>query len=150
MAKIFINFTEKTSKMSVPERVLAKMLENDHFSKWLGLVVESVTEGSCRLHFVVRRDMLNGFGTIHGGALFAAADSAFAFACNAHGRLSVALDVSITFTKSATEGETLSVEAREVHLGQKTSVYDVVVRNAEGATIALFKGTAYRTEKTVI
>jgi len=49
--------------------------------------------------------MLNGFDYVHGGVLFSAADSAFAFACNSHGILSVALDVSITFTRPAKEGE---------------------------------------------
>jgi acyl-CoA thioesterase len=94
--------------------------------------------------------MLNGFGIIHGGALFAAADSAFAFACNSHGRLSVALDVSITFTKAATEGEVLTVEAKEVHLGNKTSLYDIITRNEKGEVIAVFKGTAYRTSKNIV
>ena len=94
--------------------------------------------------------MLNGFGTIHGGALFAAADSAFAFACNSHGRLAVALDVSITFTRSAAVGEILSVEAKEVHLGNKTSVYEVKTTNEKGDLIALFKGTAYRTSKEIL
>ena len=108
--------------MSLAEQVLEKMLSADAFSRWMGLEVEAVGEGWCKLKFLVKPDMLNGFGIIHGGAIFAASDSAFAFACNSHGRIAVALDVSITFTKSATTGETLFVEARELHLGHKTSV----------------------------
>jgi acyl-CoA thioesterase len=133
-----------------PEQILAKMLEKDAFSHWLGLKIEAITEGYCRLYYTVTADMLNGFGIIHGGVLFSAADSAFAFACNSHGRLSVALDVSITFTKSATVGEILFVEAKEVHLGNKTSVYDIKTTNEKGEIIALFKGTAYRTSKDVL
>jgi acyl-CoA thioesterase len=136
--------------MEKAQQVLDKMLENDHFSQWMGLVVDKIDEGYCLLHYIVKREMLNGFGIIHGGALFAAADSAFAFACNSHGRLSVALDVSITFTKAATEGEVLTVEAKEVHLGNKTSLYDIITRNEKGEVIAVFKGTAYRTSKNIV
>jgi acyl-CoA thioesterase len=93
--------------------------------------------------------MLNGFNIIHGGVLFSAADSAFAFACNSHGILTVALDVSISFAKSAQSGDLMTVEAREVHLGSKIGIYDVRTTNERGELIALFKGTAYRTSKPV-
>ncbi len=135
--------------MTKPEEVLKTMLNKDAFSHWLGLEIDAITEGGCHLHFTVKPEMLNGFGTIHGGAIFAAADSAFAFACNSHGRLAVALDVSITFTKSASAGEILFVEAKEIHLGNKTSVYEVKTTNENGDLIALFKGTAYRTSKEI-
>lgn len=136
--------------MTKPQQVLEKMLENDAFSRWLGLIVDDITEGGCRLHFSVKPDMLNGFGIIHGGVVFSAADSAFAFACNSHGRLALALDVSITFTKAAKLGEVLTVEAKEVHLGNKTSVYDIVTKNELGEIVAIFKGTAYRTSKNIL
>lgn len=136
--------------MSKASQVLQKMLEKDTFSYWLGLVIDEVTEGGCRLHFTIRPEMLNGFGSIHGGVIFAAADSAFAFACNSHGRLAVALDVSITFTRPAFLNDTLFVEAKEVHLSHKTSVYDVQTINEKGELIAVFKGTAYRTSKEIV
>ena len=136
--------------MTKIEQITAALWQNDVFSQWLSLKIDAVTEGYCHLHFMVRPDMLNGFKTVHGGILFSAADSAFGFACNSHGRISVALDVSMTFTKSAAVGEVLSVEAKEVHLGNKTSVYDVVIRNEQAAIVAVFKGTAYRTSKNVL
>lgn len=134
--------------MKKPQQILDKMLENDHFTQWLGLTVDEIGEGYCRLHYVIRKDMLNGFSTVHGGVIFSAADSAFAFACNSHGRISVALDVSITFTKAARVGEVLTVEAKEVYLGNKTSVYDIVTKNEKGEIVAIFKGTAYRMDKS--
>ena len=136
--------------MTIPEQVLEKMMSLDAFSQWLGLEIDNITEGGCCLHFTIRPEMLNGHQTVHGGIIFSAADSAFAFACNSHGRISVALDVSITFTKAVKIGEVLTVEAKEVHLGNKTSVYDVITRNEKGEIVAVFKGTAYRTSKNVL
>lgn len=131
-------------------KILAAMLGKDQFSKWLGLVVDEYREGYCRLHYTIKNEMLNGFGIVHGGIIFAAADSAFAFACNSHGRLSVALDAHISFIQSVKEGEVLTVEAKEIHTGNKTSFYNITITNEKGLTVAVFKGTAYRTEKNVV
>ena len=70
---------EKSTNIS-PQQVLDIMLARDHFTRWLGLQVDEIGTGYCRLHYTVREDMLNGFSNIHGGILFSAADSAFAFA----------------------------------------------------------------------
>jgi acyl-CoA thioesterase len=139
---------EKPTNIS-PQEVLEIMLARDHFTRWLGLQIEEIGTGYCRLHYTVKEDMLNGFSNIHGGILFSAADSAFAFACNSHGRITVALDVSITFTRPVKAGEFLTVEAKELYLGNKTSVYDIRTTNEKGELVALFKGTAYRTSKEI-
>ena len=136
--------------MTKAEQVVKKMTSTDAFSRWLGIEIKEIREGYCSLRYSVTPDMLNGFGIIHGGVVFAASDSAFAFACNSHGRLAVALDVSITFTKSALVNEILSVEAKEIFLGNRTSLYDIITRNEKGEIIAVFKGTAYRTSKEIL
>lgn len=132
-----------------PEEVLDIMIQRDHFTKWLGLEIDKIDAGYCKLHYTVKKDMLNGFEKIHGGVLFSASDSAFAFACNSHGIITVALDVSITFTKPCIEGDVLVVEAKEIHLGNKTGLYDIRTTNTKGELVCMFKGTAYRTGKTV-
>ena len=130
-----------------PAEVLAIMLEKDSFSKWLGIQVDAIGPGYCKLHYRINDQMLNGFHQVHGGILFSAADSALAFACNSHGIITVALDASITFTRPARNGDLLVVEAKELHLGNKTGLYDIRTTNAAGELVALFKGTAYRTGK---
>ena len=140
----------KPSTNPTPDAVLAGMLARDSFSQWLGLTVDEVGPGYCRLHFVVREEMLNGFGTLHGGVTFAAADSAFAFACNSDGQLSVALSVTMDYLEPGRAGDVLEVEAREEHLKTKIGVYQVRVRKQDGAALALFKGTAYRTGRPVL
>ena len=126
------------------------MLAEDKMSAWLGVEVDEIKAGYCRLHFTVREEMLNGFSMLHGGVIFSAADSAFAFACNTHGRLSVALDVHINFIAAATAGDVLHVEAKEVHLGHKTGVYRVEVSRDGGDLVATFSGTAYRTSRDIL
>ncbi len=136
--------------MNDPKKVLSTMLEQDNFSAWMGIVVDEYREGYCKLHYTIREEMLNGFGIVHGGIVFSGADSAFAFACNSHGLLSVALDVHISFINAARAGDVMTVEAKELHTGNKVSFYDVATTNAEGKIISIFKGTAYRTGKKVV
>ena len=139
-----------TEQILSPGEILMTMLKKDRFTEWLGLVIDEHKKGYCKLHFRVSDEMLNGFNNIHGGVLFGAADSAFAFACNAYGYITVALDVSISFTRPAKSGDLLTVEAAEVFLGNKIGIYDIRTTNENGELVSLFKGTAYRTDKKLI
>ena len=68
--------------MTTPQQVVAHMMDNDFFSQWLGIEVLEIREGYSRIKMSVRKEMVNGFGIVHGGIPFSFADSAFAFACN--------------------------------------------------------------------
>jgi acyl-CoA thioesterase len=138
-----------TEQIISPEEVLQIMLKSDRFTEWLGLQIIEIGKGYCKLQYQITEGMMNGFNSIHGGILFAAADSAFAFACNSYGHLTVALDATINFTKPAKTGELLHVEATEVFLGNKIGIYDVRTTNGQNELVALFKGTAYRTSTLV-
>lgn len=130
--------------------VVQKMMENDMFSQWLGITVIDIREGYSKIQMTLRNEMLNGLGTIHGGVTFAFADSAFAFACNNRNNLSVALDTSITFNKAVQPGDVLIAEATELHNGKSTGLYLIYIKDEAGKQVALFKGTCFRTGKTLI
>ncbi|HLG41209.1 MAG TPA: hydroxyphenylacetyl-CoA thioesterase PaaI [Chitinophagaceae bacterium] len=130
--------------------VVQHMMENDFFSQWMGVEVLEVKEGYSRIKMTIRKEMVNGFGIVHGGLPFSLADSAFAFACNNRNNLSVALDVTITFTKAVNVGDVLTAEAKEIHNGRSTGVYLIDVFNQKNEQVALFKGTCFRTGKTLV
>ena len=131
-------------------RVVEHMMREDRFSQWLGIEVLEIREGYSRIRMTLRQEMLNGFGVIHGGIAFSFADSAFAFACNNRNNLSVALDTSITFTRATQPGDVLIAEAKELHNGRSTGLYLITISNQDGAQVALFKGTCFRTGKTLV
>jgi acyl-CoA thioesterase len=133
-----------------PGSVVSHMMQNDYFSQWMGVEVLEVKEGYSRIKMTIRKEMVNGFGIVHGGLPFSLADSAFAFACNNRNNLSVALDVTITFTKAVNVGDELTAEAKEVHNGRSTGVYLITVINQKNEQVALFKGTCFRTGKTLV
>jgi acyl-CoA thioesterase len=135
---------------TIHNEVVNHMMENDFFSQWLGIEVMEVKEGYSKIKMTVRKEMVNGFGIVHGGIPFSLADSAFAFACNNRNNLSVALDVTITFTKAVHVNDILTAEAKEVHNGRSTGVYLITVFNQNNDQVALFKGTCFRTGKNLV
>jgi len=130
--------------------VVNHMTNHDAFSQWLGIEVIDIKEGYSKIQMTIRNEMVNGFGIVHGGVPFSLADSAFAFACNNRNNLSVALDVTITFIKAVHIGDVLTAEAKEVHNGRSTGVYLITIINQRNEQVALFKGTCFRTGKTLL
>ena len=138
------------TKNELANKVVSGMMQNDLFSQWMGLEVLEVKEGYSKVRMTIRKEMLNGFGIVHGGLAFSLADSAFAFACNNRNNISVALDVAITFTKAVNVGDVLTADAKEIHNGRSTGVYIITIANQKNEQVAFFKGTCFRTGKPLI
>ena len=132
---------------TLAERVVDKMFDEDLFSQWLGIERILIEEGHCILKMKIRKEMANGFGIAHGGICFSFADSALAFASNSYGRLSVALECSISFPVAVKVEDVLTCEAKELSLTNRTGTYLIEVRNQNQENVAFFKGTVYRTSK---
>lgn len=97
--------------------------------------------GHARARMTVTGTMVNGHDICHGGYIFTLADSAFALACNAHGRTTVAAACDITFTAPARLGDVLQAEARERTAYGRSGITDVTVsRVGDGVVVAEFRG----------
>ena len=140
----------KDARHKLANEVVTHMMENDFFSQWLGIEVLDINEGYSKVRMTVRKEMVNGFGIVHGGIPFSLADSAFAFACNNRNVLSVALDTSINFIKPVHVDDLLTAEAIEVHNGRSTGLYNIEIKNQRNELVAQFKGLCYRTGKALI
>lgn len=126
------------------------MYERDPASQALGMQLDAIRPGYARMSMRVRADMLNGHGSCHGGYIFMLADSAFAFACNSHNHNTVGAGCTIEYLAPGRAGDVLQAEATEQALAGKTGVYDVVVTDAEGRKIALFRGKSHRVGGTLV
>ena len=132
------------------QAIATRLLARDSFGQWLGLELREVRAGYCCLYFRVRPEMLNSFGALHGGVAFAAAESAFALACNTHGRQSVSLTATMDYLETSRLGDYLLVEAREESLKDKVGMYLLRLTNQHGTLLALLKGTACRTRHELL
>lgn len=123
-----------------PAQVAAAMFSRDRASQKLGMTIEKIGDGFARLTMKVTAEMANGHDICHGGFIFALADSAFAFACNAGNVVTVAAGADIVFCRPAKVGDTLIAECRERCKYGRSGVYDAEVRNGKEEIVAVFQG----------
>ena len=117
-----------------------RMLEGDRVSQGLGITLVSAGAGRAVLEMMVRQDMLNGFGTCHGGVLYTFADAALSCACNSRNERSVAHHCSMVYLRPGKLGERLSASAIERSRAGRVGLYDVTVTDPSGVAIAEFFG----------
>ncbi|KXK46449.1 MAG: Acyl-coenzyme A thioesterase PaaI [Bacteroidetes bacterium ADurb.Bin141] len=132
---------------SIAQKVVEHMMQNDRFSQWLGIECLVMQAGKSVIRLKVRDEMVNGFGIAHGGIAFSLADSALAFASNAYGRLSVALECSVSYPAPVHVGDELTATAEELSMTNRIGVYHITVTNQKNEKVAFFRGTVYRTSK---
>jgi len=139
-----------TEADQLAQEVFQRMMQTDYCSQWMGIEALEIKHNYCKLKMTVRKEMLNGYGILHGGIAFAFADSAFAFASNSEGRISVSINGSMNYHKSATEGSEIIAEAKCLNLSYKTGDYDVNIYNLDQELLYSFRGTVYRKSELVL
>jgi acyl-CoA thioesterase len=121
-------------------RVAHHMLSQEGTGPSWGIHIEEARAGYARLSMKIRADMLNGHGIVHGGMIFALADTAFAYVCNGKNEKTVAAQASIVFLGSASEGDVLIAEAEELAKSGRSGVTRVSIRTEDSHVIAEFTG----------
>ena len=132
-----------------PKETVDYMLNQDYFSQWMGIKVIEVKENYCLIEMPIKKEMLNGLKTVHGGVTFSFADSALAFSSNNAGDAAVALNCVISFTKAGKEGDVFRAESILVNDTRKTAIYDIKITNQNEELVAKFVGTVYKIGKKV-
>jgi acyl-CoA thioesterase len=125
--------------MDVPDPFFSK----DAWAQEAGIELMEVSAGRAKVRMRIAGWHKNSHGTVHGGAIFTLADTAFALASNSHGSPAAAINAHISYVKAATAG-TLVAEAEEFSLNPKIATYTVTVTDDEGEKIAIFQGMVYR------
>jgi len=119
-------------------------MRRDALAQYLGIELLEMRLGFARAAMTVDSRHLNAHGTLHGGAIFALADFAFAAAANSHGQIAFALHVDINYVATAPVGARLLAEAAEEFLGNRTALYHLSVTTEDGKLIAACHGMVYR------
>lgn len=123
-----------------------EFFSRDSFAMASGIQLVGTGTGTASVRMEIGEQHRNSHGTVHGGAIFTLADTAFALASNSHGVPAAAINATITYMKAAREGA-LHAEAVEFALNPKLATYIVTVTDDTGDRVALFQGMVYR--KTV-
>ena len=139
-----------TEKQVFPGDCSAAMHENDHATKALGMQLVRTDLGQSVVSMEVRQDMLNGYGSCHGGMIFSLADTAFAHACNSGNKPTVASGCTIDYLAPSKQGDVLTAHASERSRSGRTGIYDVEVFNQHDKLVAVFRGRSYQLSGTIV
>lgn len=123
------------------------MVASDTFSRWLGIETVAIAPGLSTIRMTVRDDMMNGLGGVHGGIVYSFADSAFSYATNNTGVISVAIDCTVSYPAAVRVGDVLTAVAEQESGSNRLAFCRVTVRNQRDDIVGHFRGTVYRTLK---
>jgi acyl-CoA thioesterase len=126
------------------EKVKRLINEKDTLISLFNMTIVELKSGSSVVSMKVGKDHVNAAGYCHGGVIFSLADVSFALACNSHGKLAVAMDMSISFIKAVSPGTEITARCNERHRGKSTGRYTIEVMDNENNLVALLKATAFR------
>jgi uncharacterized protein (TIGR00369 family) len=110
----------------------------------LGVEVDEVADGIAHAHLDVADKHLAPNGYLHAAAVIALADTACGYGCILSlpegGTGFTTIELKTNFVRSVRQG-TIVCEARLVHGGRTTQLWDATVTDADGRTMALFRCT---------
>ncbi|MDR2390317.1 MAG: PaaI family thioesterase [Planctomycetota bacterium] len=116
----------------------AKIMGRDAYAILTGLEVLRADPGLAEVRLAVTPQVVNGHGSLHGGALFTLADYAAAIAANLNGGPSVAANATISYLKPVREGW-VTAKAITVRNGRRMKVQRVDVFDSQGELCAIFQ-----------
>ena len=124
------------------EKALRKAIENAPYYQLLQIRLEEIDVGYARFRMPFRRELVQGYGVAHGGAITSLADTAVAFALMTliqPGERVTTVEMKINFLAAVTEGELIG-ESRILQKGKQLALADMEVKDGKGKLIA--KGLA--------
>lgn len=131
----------------LPNRAaLDALFRRDPLLAHLGGVLDGWGGGWARVRWTPTAAHTNFAGLVHGGAIFAVADTAFAVASNSWGRVAVALTVEVQYLRAPVVGGELVASARERHRTRRTGAYLIEVHDREGL-VASLHAMVFRTDR---
>ncbi len=115
-----------------------------HLPGLIGIVFTEMTPDMVRAEMTVRPELMAPNGFLHAASVIALADTACGYGCRlllpegANGFTTI--ELKSNFLGTAREGR-VTVEARPVHAGRTTQLWDAEVRNEQGKLMAMFRCT---------
>jgi len=121
------------------------------FIRWLRLRFLTATQERVTAEMLVRDELCNGSGVLHGGALMAFADTLGACATTLNlpdGAGTTTLESKTNFLAPAVSGTKVIGEALPLHRGRRTMVWQTRVTSESGRLIAVVTQTQMVLEPT--
>lgn len=143
MEDLVYNFEAVRDKM-------LKILENDKYTQYLGIEIIDYEEKFIRARMPVRDELVNNFGSLHGGVLYSFADIVAGTVSCTCGTFSPTVEGHLNYLEPAISKEYVYCEAKRVRCGSHLCVVKIKIKNDEGKLLDDGSFTFYRTGSAVV
>jgi uncharacterized protein (TIGR00369 family) len=120
---------------------LLSLYERSSYAKFLQMEIIELHAGETAVSMLVRHELTNLSGILHGGAVGSLIDMAMNLACYSLGRRATVLGFNTNFLGGAKEGDTVRAIAKVLHNGRSTMVVEGRVIDSKGKLLAKGRGT---------
>jgi len=121
-----------------------RLRQRGYLPELLGVEVKSLESGVLVGELPIRPELLAPNGFLHAASVIGLADTCCGYACLAHlpegAKNFTTVELKSNHVGTARDGR-ITAKATAVHLGRSTQVWDAIVTNADGKTVALFRCT---------
>ncbi|MGI6129841.1 MAG: PaaI family thioesterase [bacterium] len=114
------------------------------FFNFFGVQIASLAQGKATLVLPVTQNLLNTYGTCHGGALSALADMVMGIALRTLKIRVVTVELALNYLQPVPAGKTLIATAHAVHRGRRMIVAETEIY-CQDTLVAKGKGTFFVT-----
>ncbi len=134
----------------IAQKIAEKFNSRRTLDKMLSIEFVSIDAGAAVMRLKLTEDMVNVYGSAHGGTIFALADAVFAYACNSRNIISVAAGCSIEYLAPAFPGDILTATGKFQGGRGRQGIYDIMITNQDDELIATFRGKSHSTKEKVL
>jgi acyl-CoA thioesterase len=125
-----------------------KRVKEEPYARLLNIRLKDVSEGYALCEMEYTEAMDNIYGSAHGGAIFSLIDEAFEISSNSHDKVSVALNMNVTYMKPPKKNTLIVSESKETHRTKRTASYYITVKDDDGL-IAVCQALVYRKDEAI-
>ena len=124
-----------------------KQIRNMGFIKHTGIKTVELREGYAKGEIVLDERHANPIGSTHGGVLYTLVDTVGRAAATSRGRYVTTVSGNINYLRQAMKFKKMIGESREIKIGKKMCVYDVMITDENDREIAKATMTYFYLDK---
>lgn len=132
------------------KEVMTKVLLEDEFSRHLGIEVIDFEEKFIRARVPFKKELINNYGSFHGGVLYSFADIIAGTVACMSGKFCTTLEGSMNYLEPAVSKDYIYCEAKRVRGGNHIIVVKVKLKNDEGHLLDDGSFTFYRSNNSLL
>lgn len=114
------------------EQILRKRMEENRYVQLLGLELLELREGYARGRIPYKKELVNPYGSVHGGCLYSLADIVAGNAACMSGYYVTTVSGTLNYLRPAAGTEYVTCEAAALHLGSHLAVFEVKLTDDKG------------------